>query len=149
MTDPLHITFEVAVPQRHAFETWTTRFDSWWPHSHTVSGRSDALIELEPRIGGEIGERLPDGSHHTWGTVTTWDPPSEFGYDWHFGREAAKATQVRIRFVSLSQDRTQVEIQHAGWDGLGDEAATWRERNVGGWRSMLPHFLDQLERETR
>jgi hypothetical protein len=70
-----------------AFETWTMRFGRWWPRSHTVRGRDEAVVELQPYVGGAIGERLPDGTHHAWGRVTTWDPPEELGYEWHFGRE--------------------------------------------------------------
>jgi hypothetical protein len=149
LTQPLEITFDVEVAQQHAFETWTVRFGSWWPRSHTVSGHDDAVVELQPHVGGAIGERLPDGTHHAWGRVTVWDPPEEFGYDWHFGREAARATRVRVRFVALAVDRTRVEIRHDGWDALGDEAVTWRERNAGGWQGLLPHYLGHLEKETR
>jgi hypothetical protein len=148
VTEPLEIAFDVEVARLHAFETWTARFGSWWPHSHTVSGHGDAVVELQPYVGGAIGERLPDGTHHAWGQVTTWDPPEELGYDWHFGREAGAATRVSVRFVALAEDRTRVEIRHDGWDALGDEAASWRERNVGGWRGLLPHYLGQLEKET-
>jgi len=149
LTQPLEISFDVEVAQRHAFETWTERFGTWWPRSHTVSGHDEAVIELQPHVGGAIGERLPDGTHHAWGRVTAWDPPEEFGYDWHFGREAADATRVRVRFIALAENRTRVEIRHDGWDNLGDAAATWRERNVGGWHGMLPHYLGQIEKETR
>jgi hypothetical protein len=149
LNQPLEISFDVEVAQHHAFETWTLRFGSWWPGSHTVSGHDDAVVELQPHVGGAIGERLPDGTRHTWGRVTTWDPPGEFSYDWHFGRAAAAATRVRVRFVALSEDRTRVEIRHDGWDALGDEAATWRQRNVGGWQGMLPHYRDRLEQEAR
>jgi hypothetical protein len=148
-TQPLEITFEVEVTRQHAFETWTARFGRWWPRSHTVSGRDDAVVELEPYVGGAIGERLPDGTHLSWGRVTAWDPPAELGYDWHFGRESAEATRVRVRFVAVAEDRTRVEIRHDGWDALGDDGPAWRERNSGGWRGMLPHYRDELEEESR
>jgi activator of Hsp90 ATPase-like protein len=148
-TPPLEISFDVEATQQHAFDTWTTRFGSWWPGSHTVSGHDDAVVELQPEVGGVIGERLPDGTHHAWGRVTTWQPPEELAYDWHFGRESADATRVRIRFVALDDHRTRVEIHHDGWAALGEEAETWRERNVAGWQGMLPHYLSQLEKETR
>jgi hypothetical protein len=147
--EALEITFDVQVPQQHAFETWTVRFGAWWPRSHTVSGHEEAVVELQPYVGGVIGERLPDGTHHAWGRVTAWDPPQEFRYDWHFGRETADATRVRVRFVALGEDRTRVEIRHDGWDAFGHDAATWRARNVGGWQGMLPHYLGQLEKEKR
>jgi len=36
---------------------------------------------------------------------------------------------------------TRVEIEHAGWERLGDAADAWRERNVGGWTTLLPYFV--------
>jgi hypothetical protein len=146
-TQPLEITFDVDVAQLHAFDTWTLRFGSWWPRSHTVSRDDDAVIELQPHVGGAIGERLTDGTRHEWGRVTVWNPPEEFGYDWHFGRAAADATRVRVRFIALAAHRTRVEIRHDGWDALGDEAATWRDRNVGGWQGLLPHYRAEIEKE--
>jgi Activator of Hsp90 ATPase homolog 1-like protein len=147
VTEPLRIAFEVACPQQHAFETWTARLDRWWPSSHSVSGRDDARVELQPRVGGAIRELLPDGTAHTWGEVTSWEPPAELGYRWHLGRDPGTATRVTIRFVPLDAQRTRVEVHHEGWEALGAEAETWRERNVAGWGGVVPRYRAEIEAE--
>ena len=41
---------------------------------------------------------------------------------------------------------TRIEIEHSGWERLGDTADTWRDRNRAGWDSLLPHFAEAVER---
>lgn len=145
MTDPLRISFDVACPADHAFSMWTTRFGSWWPADHTVSGRADATVVLQARVGGRIYERTPGGAEHDWGKVTLWDPPVRFAYLWHLGRAPGDATEVEIRFLPQGDDTTRIEIEHRGWDSLGDAAETWRDRNRIGWRTLIPHFVSATE----
>ncbi len=83
---------------------------------------------------------------HTWGEVTVWEPPRRLAYRWHLGRDRADATEVEIRFVDDGEDRTRIEIEHSGWERLGDTADTWRDRNRAGWDSLLPHFAEAVER---
>jgi len=63
---------------------------------------------------------------------------------WHIRRDRTDATEVEVRFNELAEDRTRVEIEHRGWERLGEEAASWRERNVTAWDSLLPHYRDAL-----
>jgi uncharacterized protein YndB with AHSA1/START domain len=139
--EPLRMSFEVACSAEHAFATWTSRIDTWWPSDHTVSGEAGLLIVLEPGVGGRIYERASDGSEHEWGEVTVWEPPSRLAYLWHLRRDRRDATDVEIRFIALTAASTRVEIEHGGWERLGDGAEDWRERNTGGWRTLLPHFI--------
>jgi uncharacterized protein YndB with AHSA1/START domain len=146
MIDPLVISFDVACSPAHAFETWTSRIDAWWPADHTASGDRDAVITLEPQLGGRLFERTPEGEEHDWGRVQEWDPPNRFGYTWHLRRDAADATDVRITFSALDDGGTRVEIVHSGWERLGAEGQEWRDRNRGGWDTLLPHFVAIAER---
>lgn len=139
MTEPLVVEFEVACPPAHSFRIWTARIDAWWPADHTVSGRADAQVILEPRLGGRIFERLPDGVEHDWGEVTLWEPPHRLGYLWHMRRDRADATDVLITFAADGAG-TRVRITHTGWERLGGEAEVWRDRNRMGWTTLLPHF---------
>ena len=138
--EPLRLEFEVDCRPDVAFETWTDRIDTWWPRSHSVTGDAELRIILEPRLGGRIFERTVDGVEHDWGEVTIWDPPSRLGYLWHLRRDRADATDVEIRFVPHGA-ATRVEIEHRGWERLGAECQGWRDRNHGGWQSLLPHFV--------
>ena len=142
MIEPLRFSFEVECPQEHAFETWTSRIGSWWPKSHSVTADPDLEVVLETRLGGRIYERTPDGTEHDWGEVTLWEPPRRFGYLWHLRRDRADATDVEIRFIARDADTTTVEIEHRAWERLGAEGQGWRDRNRGGWESLLPHYVE-------
>ncbi len=146
MIEPIRLSFEVDCPPAHAFETWTGRIDRWWPADHTVTGEEGLTVVLEGRPGGRIFERTPSGAEHDWGEVTIWDPPERFAYLWHLRRDRSDATDVEIRFVDLGDGTTRVEIEHAGWERLGAEGETWRDRNHGGWATLLPHFIERAAR---
>jgi len=136
---PLRMRFEVACSPEAAFDTWTTRFATWWPADHTVSGAPEQ-VALEPRLGGRIHERGPDGTEHDWGEITLWEPPERLGYLWHLRRDRVDATEVEISFRAGGEG-TVVEIEHRGWERLGADGPEWRERNRGGWSTLLPHFV--------
>ena len=140
MTEPLRMAFDVACPADHAFTVWTSAIGTWWPADHTVSGAPSAVV-MEGGVGGRIYERAADGTEHDWGEVTVWRPPSLLGYLWHLNADRADATEVEIRFLAQGRAATRIEIEHRGWDRLGDRASGWRTRNQAGWQSLLPHFL--------
>jgi hypothetical protein len=48
---------------------------------------------------------------------------------------------VEIRFIDGGDATTQVEIEHSGWDRLGADGESWRDRNHGGWATLLPHYV--------
>ena len=88
---------------------------------------------------------MPGGAEHDWGEVTVWEPPERLGYLWHLRRDRADATDVEIRFVPRGAS-TRVEIEHRGWERLGADGVSWRDRNQGGWEGLLPHFRDAADR---
>lgn len=144
MIEPIRLSFDVACPLEHAFRTWTADIDRWWPADHTVEGADDPVIVLEGRVGGRIFERTPAGVEHEWGEVTIWEPPDRLGYLWHLRRDRADATVVEIRFVAAGEG-TRVEIEHRGCEALGAEGETWRDRNHGGWATLLPWYIAAAE----
>jgi hypothetical protein len=141
MIEPIRLAFEVDCPPDHAFYVWTGGISTWWPADHTVSGEPDADVVLEPRPGGRIFERTAAGVEHEWGEVTAWEPPNRFIYLWHLRRDRADATEVEIRFLPQGEAATRVEIEHRGWEALGAGGEDWRDRNYGGWSTLLPHYL--------
>ena len=140
MIEPIRITFDVAAPAGHAFDVWTSRISQWWPADHTVSAEPGLTVVLEQRRGGRIFERTPDGVEHEWGEVTLWEPPTRLAYLWHLRRDRADATEVEIHFIDRGDATTRVEIEHRGWERLGAEGESWRDRNHGGWSTLLPHY---------
>jgi uncharacterized protein YndB with AHSA1/START domain len=139
---PLELTVEIACSPAQAFATWTARFASWWPRSHTVSGDPDAAVVLEERVGGRIFERTPDGRETDWGEITRWEPPHRLSYLWHIRRDRADGTDVELTFVDAGDGTTRLQIVHRGWERLGAQGPDWREANKGGWVGLLPHFLE-------
>jgi len=148
MTAPLRMSFDVACSVGHAFRVWTSGIASWWPPDHTVTGRAAAVV-LQAGVGGRIYERTGDGVEHEWGEVTVWQPPERLAYRWYLGRDRADATEVDIRFVAQDTGATRVEIEHRGWERLGPAAEQWRDRNQGGWESLLPHFITAINEGER
>ncbi len=139
--EPLRLAFEVDCAPDHAFMVWTERIGTWWPSDHTASGEPDLRVVLEGRVGGRIFERTASGTEHDWGEVVAWEPPRRFVYLWHLRRDRADATEVEIRFQP-SGSATRVEIEHRGWERLGADGRTWRDRNFGGWSTLLPHYVE-------
>jgi len=141
MIEPIRLSFEVDCPVDHAFEVWTARSAQWWPKDHTVSAEDDLRVVLEGHPGGRIFERRASGIEHDWGQVTVWEPPERLGYTWHLNRNASDATDVEITFRPVGERATRVEIEHRGWERLGTEGEPWRDRNRGGWATLLPHYV--------
>jgi uncharacterized protein YndB with AHSA1/START domain len=144
MIEPLRLSYDLACPPAHAFTVWTTRLSLWWPKGHTVSGDPDTVVTLEPRLGGRIFERTPEGAEHDFGVITAWEPPYRLGYLWHIRRPASEATDVALSFIEAGAGRTRLEIVHSGWERLGAEAQAWRDANTSGWNALLPGLLIAL-----
>jgi uncharacterized protein YndB with AHSA1/START domain len=142
--EPLRITVTVACPPAHAFRVFTALASRWWPPRHTASGEPAKDVVFEPHVGGRVFERTAAGDEIPWGEVLVWEPPSRLGYRWHLRADPADATEVQIAFVADGA-ATRVEIEHRGFEHLGDRGADWRERNRGGWGGLLPHFAAACE----
>lgn len=141
MIDPLELAFVVAAPADHAFRVWTQDIGRWWPADHTATSEDGLVVSIDPCVGGRIYERTPDGRELDWGEILVWEPPRRFVYSWFLRRTPAEATEVEIRFIATGSDATRIEIEHRGWERLGSEGPSWRDRNRGGWDSLLPHYL--------
>jgi hypothetical protein len=38
----------------------------------------------------------------------------------------------------------RVEIEHRGWERLGAEGDTWRDRNYAAWGTLLPRYREAI-----
>jgi activator of Hsp90 ATPase-like protein len=141
MIEPLRYSFEVKCPVEHAFDVWTARASQWWPKASTISQSDGLEVVFEGREGGRIFERTPAGQEIEWGEITVWEPPRRLGYLWHIATDRASATEVEIRFSELEAEKTRVEIEHRGWEKLGERGPGWRDTNRGGWEGTLPYFM--------
>lgn len=141
MIEPFKTSFDVACDPDHAFATWTQKASSWWPVEHTASHQAGTKIVFEPRVGGRIFEHAPDGREIEWGKVVEWDPPRRLRYLWHIATDPEHATDVDIVFRELPDSSTRIEIEHGGWERLGEIGRTWREANRAGWDGVLPSYV--------
>ena len=137
--EPITLEFSLDCSPEHAFDVWTCRATMWWPHAHTRSLDPSVVVTFEPREGGRIFERTPDGTEHEWGEILVWEPPARLLYTWHIATEPEHATEVEITFEGEA-DRTTVRILHRGWERLGASGAEWRSRNRQGWAGVLPAY---------
>jgi uncharacterized protein YndB with AHSA1/START domain len=105
------------------------------------------LHDLGPWPGGDLRappgrphlRAHPEGAEHDWGEILAWEPPHRLAYLWHLGTDRTRATEVDISFTG-GASATTVTITHRGWERLGADAPAWRQRNLGGWSGLLPHF---------
>jgi Activator of Hsp90 ATPase homolog 1-like protein len=137
--DPLRYRFRVACSPQEAFRLWTAAVGAWWPMStHSVSGKRDATLVLEPWVGGRIFERVNEGREFEWGSVLVFEPPERLLCEWMV---ADLTTELEVRFWDDEDGGTVVELEHRGWDRFGDEAAGRRDTNAVGWEGVLPFYV--------
>ncbi len=140
--EPLVVEFEVGVAPAQAFDAWTRRCATWWPPSHTVC-RAPAAITFEPRRGGRIVERAPDGSEHEWGTILDWEPPTRLRYLWHLFFDPSEATEVEVTFIARDTG-TGVRLEQRGFERLGDAGPPRRDRTGQAWAAIAERFVAAL-----
>ena len=134
----------VRCPVERAFRTFTEGIASWWPlASHSVGeGRARTAV-FETGVGGRIFERWDDGTECDWGRVTVWEPPRLVAFSWKPNPEAAAPTDVEVRF-SPDGDATRVELEHRGWERLGERAREVHASyaSAGGWTLVVDRYAE-------
>jgi uncharacterized protein YndB with AHSA1/START domain len=128
-----------------------------WSASATSSRRSTTCsaapiteTRFEPRVGGHIYDRAEDGTECRWARVLAFEPPERvvFSWDispyWQLEADEANASEVEVRFIAESAERTRVELEHRnldrhgpGWEGVRDGVA-----GEGGWPLYLDRFAE-------
>ena len=94
---------------------------------------------------GASSSAPPDGKEIDWGEIVEWDPPRRLRYRWHIATDPQHATDVLIEFRHAPHG-TRVEIEHGGWDLLGDIGQAWRDANQAGWDGVLPSYAEAARR---
>ncbi len=120
----------VNAPVEHVFEIFTRHHDAWWPRAHHIGERADFTAILEPRVGGRWFERGDDGSECNWGRVLAWEPPHRLVVSWDISADwkydPTLATEVEVRFIAESDERTRVELEHRKLERYADKAEMMR-----------------------
>ena len=143
----------VDAPIERAFSVFTDGFGTFKPREHNLLDVDIAETVFETHVGGHIYDRGVDGSECRWARVLAFEPPHRvvFSWDisphWQLETDPDRTSEVEVRFVAESTERTRVELEHRdldrhgdGWEGLREGVA-----GEGGWPLYLGRFAEQLQ----
>jgi uncharacterized protein YndB with AHSA1/START domain len=148
-TDAATISRQIVVeaPIGRAFALFTERFGDFKPPEHNLLAVPISETVFEPRVGGNIVDRAADGTECRWARILAYDPPDRvvFSWDisprWQIEGDQAQTSEVEVRFISETPDRTRLELEHRhidrhgpGWESVSDGVA-----GDAGW----PLYLDR------
>ena len=143
----------VDAPIERAFAVFTEQFDRIKPREHNMLAVDIAETVFEPRVGGSIYDRGVDGSECRWARVLAYEPPGRVVFSWDIGptwqveTDPDRASEVEVRFVVESPERTRVELEHRHIDRHGDGWEGVREgvQADQGWPLYLQRYGDLLK----
>ena len=137
----------VDAPIERAFTVFTERFGDFKPPEHNLLGSPITETVFERRVGGHIYDRAVDGSECRWARVLAYEPPERvvFSWDispqWQIETDPDNTSEVEVRFVAETTQRTRVELEHRNIDrhGPGWQAVAEGVGGGAGW----PLYLDR------
>jgi uncharacterized protein YndB with AHSA1/START domain len=142
----------VDAPIDRAFSVFTDDFGSFKPRDHNLLEVDIAETVFETHVGGHVYDRGVDGSECRWARVLAFEPPNRvvFSWDispqWQIEPDPDKTSEVEVRFISESPERTRVELEHRnldrhgdGWEGIRESA-----HSDDGWPLYLRRYADVL-----
>jgi uncharacterized protein YndB with AHSA1/START domain len=136
---PVRRAVTVSKSVEEAFRLFTKEISTWWPFpSHSIGGDDTVAAVFSPERG-RLYEVHSDGSEHDWADILVWEPPNRFVLAWHPNPE--RRTEVEVQFVP-SGEGTRVELEHRGWERLGEVAHQARANYVTGWTLILGLYED-------
>lgn len=140
MFAPVRKSVRISRPVEEAFRLFIERIATWWPLStHSLAGERAATVVLEPREGGRLYERADDGTIAYWGEVVVFEPPRRLVIAWQPNPDAPATTEIEVTF-SEEQGETRVDLEHRGWERLGDRAELARTEYDTGWDGVLGRY---------
>jgi uncharacterized protein YndB with AHSA1/START domain len=146
----IRTSITVDAPLERAFAVFVEDFDQVKPREHNMLGVDIAETVFEPRAGGHIYDRGVDGSECRWARVLAYEPPDRLVFTWdispHWQLESdpERASEVEVRFVAETAERTRVELEHRNIDRHGDG---WEGLRAGveapdGWPLYLNRYAE-------
>ena len=141
-----HIVVEA--PSEKAFSVFTERLGDFKPPEHNLLAAPLAETVFEPRVGGHIYDRATDGTVCRWARVLVYEPPRRVVFSWDIGptwqleTNPENASEVEVRFIEETPDRTRVELEHRNIDrhGPGWEAVADGVGHDQGWPVYLARY---------
>lgn len=131
-----------------AFTVFTERFGDFKPAEHNMLDVAIAETVFEPKVGGHIYDRGLDGSECRWARVLVYEPPSRVVFSWDIGpqwqleSDPNNTSEVEVRFVAETAQRTRVELEHRNIDrhGPGWHAISKGIADDAGWPLYLARY---------
>ena len=149
----IHSSIVVEAPIEQAFSVFTEDFGSFKPREHNMLGVDIAETIFEPHVGGHLYDRGVDGSECRWARVLAYEPPTRVAFSWDISphwqieTDLGKTSEVEVRFISETAERTRVELEHrnldrhgAGWESLRDGVDSG-----DGWPLYLERYAELLK----
>ena len=136
----------VGVPPEAAWSTYTERIGEWWPlATYSIHGERARTALFEGGQGGRLYERTASGEEAHWAEILAWEPPSRLVLLWQVNPDSPAPTEIEIRFPPEG-DGTRVELEHRGWERLGDAAEGARAHYESGWDTLLEPYGEAATR---
>jgi uncharacterized protein YndB with AHSA1/START domain len=147
----------VEAPIERAFRVFTEDFGAFKPPEHNLLAVPIAETVFEPRVGGHLYDRGTDGSECRWARVLAYEPPDRVVFTWDIGPEwqletdLDKTSEVEVRFIAETPERTRVELEHRHLDRHGEGWPFLREGVAGdqGWPLYLQRYADVVANTER
>jgi uncharacterized protein YndB with AHSA1/START domain len=141
--EPIRRSILARCSVEQAFKVFTQDMSSWWPldsHSRAADEELPGVmavgVEMEPRTGGRILERLSNGERLSWGQIMVWDPPTRLVIAWKPNQKPLPPTELEFSF-RVEGGGTRVLLEHRGWERLGKNAEKTRAGYVEGWPKVF------------
>ncbi len=141
-----HVVVEAPVDK--AFAVFVERFGEVKPREHNLLGVPIVETVFEPRAGGHIVDRGADGSECRWARVLVVEPPHRLVFTWDIGptwqleTDPGRASEVEVRFIPDTAERTRVVLEHRHLDRHGDgwESVATGVDGDAGWPLYLRRY---------
>ena len=154
VTSQVFVSLRVPATPARAFEAFTREIASWWRSDRLfrITPEGDGELAFEPRVGGRLVTRLPDGKSFEIGRISVWQPGKRLVFTWrqaNFSPE--QSTEVEVLFEAVGS-QTRVSIEHRAWDTIPQRHAARHgfpeqitlQRVADWWRGSLAALRTRL-----
>lgn len=160
-SDVVTVSVTVSTDPATAFDIFTKETNLWWRRGpkFRIAGKQPGVVRFEPWLGGRLLEEVesPSGPRvFTEGTITAWQPPEQFQFEWRGVNFApGESTRVHVVFEPVPTG-TRVTVRHSGWAALrpdhpvrhGQQGSAFI-RGMGLWWGDLMTSFRELAAERR
>ena len=144
MIDPIRRSVLVSCSAEKAFEVFTAGMGTWWPVQEfsRAADQDERQVKTRARRGGAVGRRtdLRNDVRRFRGQLghdLAWEAPHRLVMAWKPNRTPLPPTEVEVQFIEQDDGQTRVDLEHRGWERLGDLATQGRGEYAGGWNMVF------------